>query len=382
VHIASDGKPLPGYAVALAEITKRGAMPSDLSLDAARDAGVSVETVLASNERAPANPFARLLDLAHDDDEDEASPAVTATVASRAPAAAATPAGTVRVASAQATIENRPSSVDPIAEKIASDAAKPKLVQVAGLLPAAASNTASAAQGRTNAASANEIIRLRGYWQGPPDGMAIASAVRSPALDASKPNNAKAAAAAIGGPFRNPRDGAPGVTLAYAEQPPAHPPAATTAAVTGTAALRTTAISAEPQVRSEQALHPQPDPAAPLVPNGTTVVIKRVANQIASTILSASASSVIAIKAGARLENPWLRAVLVAPNVHRFLTTLALGAHDFRTLAVLMIKPQSAVMMKFAADPNPGLDHEHFTGPAVVFVSTVTYPTTRTAILQ
>jgi hypothetical protein len=39
-------------------------------------------------------------------------------------------------------------------------------------------------------------------------------------------------------------------------------------------------------------------------------------------------------------------------------------------------------MMRFAAEPNPGLDHEHFTGPAVVFVSTVSYPTTRTAILQ
>ena len=76
-----------------------------------------------------------------------------------------------------------------------------------------------------------------------------------------------------------------------------------------------------------------------------------------------------------------LRAVLVAPSVHRVLTTLTLGARDFRTLAALMVKPRSAVMMTFAADPNPGLDHEHFTGPAVVFVSTVNYPT-RTAILQ
>jgi hypothetical protein len=151
--------------------------------------------------------------------------------------------------------------------------------------------------------------------------------------------------------------------------------------VTGSAALRTTA-SSEPQVRSEQAVRPDSDPAARLVPNGTTVVIKRVANQIASTILTTSASSVIAVKAGARLENPWLRAVLVAPSVHRFLTTLALGARDFRTLAALMVKPQSAVMMRFATDPNPGLDHQHFTGPAVVFVSTVSYPTRRTAILQ
>jgi hypothetical protein len=38
-------------------------------------------------------------------------------------------------------------------------------------------------------------------------------------------------------------------------------------------------------------------------------------------------------------------------------------------------------MMMFAADPNPGLDHEHFSGAAIVFVSTVNYPT-RTASLQ
>ena len=383
VHIPSDGKPLPGYAVALAEIRKHGAAPSDLSLDAARSAGVNVETMLASSEHAPANPFAKLLDFAHDDDEDEATPTVTATIASRAPAAQVKPAAPVKIAGVQPAHENRPSSADPIAEKIASDAAKPKLVQVAGLLPAVPSKPASAAEDPPNAGSPNEVIRLRGYWQGPPDGMAIASSTRPPGRDASsKPNNAKAATAAIGGPFRDPRDAVPGVTLAYAEQPPAHPPAATTAAVTGAAALRTTAISAGPQVRSEQALHSEPDPAAPLVPNGTTVVIKRVANQIASTILSASASSVIAVKAGARLENPWLRAVLVAPSVHRFLTTLALGTRDFRTLAALMVKPHSAVMMRFAADPNPGLDHERFTGPAVVFVSTVNYPTTRTAILQ
>ena len=388
VHIPSDGKPLPGYAVALTEITKRGGMPSDLSLDAARSAGVNVETVVASNEHAPSNPFAKLLDLARDDEEDEAAPAVTATVASVAAPVRAKPVVPVRVASAQGAIEKKtePSSAVAGADKLASDTAKPKLVQVAVLLPPAPSETASEAAEQTTAATPNDVIRVRGYWQGPPDGMAVALSARPPARDAStKPSNAKAAAAAIGGPFRDLRDdAAPGVTLAYAEQPPAHPPAAASTAVTGIVALRIVpAIPAEPQVRGEQALHPEgPDADAQVVPNGTTIAVKRVANQIASTILSASASSVIALKAGVRLENPWLRAVLVAPSVHRFLTTLALGAHDLRTLAALMVKPRSAVMMTFAADPNPGLDHEHFSGPAVVFVSTVSYPTARTAILQ
>ncbi|MGA7233090.1 MAG: hypothetical protein WBX95_19415, partial [Xanthobacteraceae bacterium] len=391
VHIPSDGKPLPGYAVALADIRKRGGMPSEISLDAARSAGVNVETTLASNGRAPVNPFAKLLGLARDDEEDEAAPATTATVASAATPAPAKPAASVRIASAPPAIEKKmePSSADAGADKLASNTAKPKLVQVAALLPPAPSSTASEPADRTNAATPNDIIRVRGYWQGPPDGVAVAPSARPQVRDASaKPNNAKSAAktatAAIGGPFRDPRDdAAPGVTLAYAEQPPAHPPTAASPTVTGITALRAVAISAEPQVRGEQALHPEePDVGAPVVPNGTTIAVKRVASQIASTILSASASSVIAIKAGVRLENPWLRAVLVAPSVHRFLTTLALGARDFRTLAALMVKPRSSVMMTFATDPNPGLDHEHFSGPAVVFVSTVSYPSTRTAILQ
>jgi uncharacterized protein YcbK (DUF882 family) len=383
VHIPSDGKPLPGYAAAFAEIRKRGGTPSDLSLDAARDAGVNVETVLASNERA-ANPFAKLRDLAREDEEDEATPDAAATVASATSPARAKPAVSVKIASAQGAIERKRES-DPIAEKLASDDAKPKPVQVAGLLPPPPTTVASQAVDRPNVATPNDIIHTRGYWQGPPDGMAVAPSARPSAREASsKPTDAKAVTAAIGGPFRDGRDdAAPGVTLAYAEQPPAHPTAAAAAAVNVTAAPRVTTISTGLQVRSEQALHPEPpDPQSPTVPNGTTIVIKRVAHQIASTILSASASSVIAIKSGARLENPWLRAVLVAPSVHRFLTTLALGAHDFRVLAALMVKPRSAVMMTFAADPNPGLDHEHFTGPAVVFVSTVNYPTTRTAILR
>jgi hypothetical protein len=184
------------------------------------------------------------------------------------------------------------------------------------------------------------------------------------------------------GPFSDPRDrsGAQ-VTLAYAEQPPAHPTAASPA-VAGAAILRATAISAPPQIRTERALAEERDGSPEAVPSGTTIAVKRVAHQTASVILSATASSVIAINAGIRLQNPWLRAVLVAPSVHRFLTTLALGARDFRTLAALMVKPRSSVMMTFATDPNPGLVHERFSGPAVVFISTISYPTARTAALQ
>ena len=99
-------------------------------------------------------------------------------------------------------------------------------------------------------------------------------------------------------------------------------------------------------------------------------------------MITARHTSLTVIKsADAHLHNPWMRAIVLSPSVHRFLTTASLGAHDFRTLAAQMVKPASAVLMTFSADPNPGLDHEHFTGAAIVFVSTVSYPT-RTASLQ
>ena len=40
VHVPSDGKPLPGYALALADVERRSSEPSSVSLAAARDAGV------------------------------------------------------------------------------------------------------------------------------------------------------------------------------------------------------------------------------------------------------------------------------------------------------------------------------------------------------
>jgi hypothetical protein len=374
VHIPSDGKPLPGYAVALAEIAKHGSAPSEMSLDAARGAGVKLEPALASNTSAPVDPIAKLLARDSDEEEDEAAPPTSRTVA--APHMEPKPVAPVRIASAQT--ETKPSRV---ADAPTPASIKPQLVHVAQLLPAVSTSTTPAAAERAAAAATpNDIIRMRGYWQGPPDGMAVVSAAR--ARDAAlKRGEATAAAAGIGGPFRDLRDDAvTGSTLAYAEQPAAHPTAPARAA-SGSVALPAAPTAAGPQVRGEQALHSD-EPAAQVAPNGTTIVMKRIANQIASTILSASTSSVIAIKAGARLDNPWLRAVLVAPSVHRFLTTLALGTHDFRSLAALMVKPRSAVMMTFAADPNPGLDHERFSGPAIVFVSTVSYATARTAIVQ
>ena len=100
VHIPTDGRPLPGYALALADIKKRGGNPSDMSIDAARSAGVEV----AGLEHHGVNPFAKFLGLARDDEDDDA------TAAAGPPPAAAEPLRTrakAAVVAAVARVEDK-----------------------------------------------------------------------------------------------------------------------------------------------------------------------------------------------------------------------------------------------------------------------------------
>ena len=81
------------------------------------------------------------------------------------------------------------------------------------------------------------------------------------------------------------------------------------------------------------------------------------------------------------LGNPWMRAMITTPSAQNFMTTMMIGANDFRALRPLLQKPTSTVVMAFSDDPTPGLETERFAGEAIVFVSTVTF-STRTALLR
>ena len=84
VHVPSDGQPLPGYALALADIEKRGSSPNGMSLAAARSAGVisDAEERVAAASKPKKGFFSRLFGFSSDDDEDEdATPAQPAKVA-------------------------------------------------------------------------------------------------------------------------------------------------------------------------------------------------------------------------------------------------------------------------------------------------------------
>ena len=208
--------------------------------------------------------------------------------------------------------------------------------------------------------TANQVILARGYWEGPPDGMAVANPLaeiayrRSEQVADADPNSTGAIDHGNGS----------GVALAYADSRSGD--GAADSAAMGIAALRAAALAARQDI-----------------PAKTTIAVKRATDQVESAVMTASASSMMVIKSGVHVANPWLRAIVLSPSVKHFLTTMALGDRDFRSLASLMIKPRNAVKMGFSADPYPGLSQDHFSGTAIAFVPTVNYATaTHTASLQ
>jgi uncharacterized protein YcbK (DUF882 family) len=338
VQIPSDGKPLPGYAVALAEIRARGSNPSDNSIDSARHYGVDVGTAVASNDTVQ-NPFARLLGLKtktnsdEDDDSDSAAPAAPADPA---------PSKTKKVVAAiERTAEKAAAATGRIAK-----AAEAKMARTAALVHAVRADPPANplppdATGNVLIATApNQIIASRGYWQGQSNsaGAQVSAGTQVASADPHATGSLSPSNLALG----------------YAEQPQASPSEAVAAAAAATGAT------------SDQLI----------AQNGMTTAAKGTVDQPHSSFQRAIQLATAAVKVGERLDNPWLRAVILSPSVHHFLTTLALGARDVTSLAALMVKPASSVLMTFSTDPTMGLPHDHFArGSAIVFLSTVTYPT-------
>ena len=64
-----------------------------------------------------------------------------------------------------------------------------------------------------------------------------------------------------------------------------------------------------------------------------TIAVKRVGDRPASAILTVTNRISSALADGERLNDPWLRAIVLSPSVRRFLTAATLGAHDLRWLA-------------------------------------------------
>jgi uncharacterized protein YcbK (DUF882 family) len=350
VQIPSDGKPMPGYALALADVQKRGATPSANSVQSARAAGVDVGNVVVASddgdETESRNPFAKLLGLKKGSDADEAD-------------AAPAPSTPIHTKAKQVVV----AAVEKVKAVAARVAAEPTLMRAAALAsttPAPATPApAQVAAVSPSQVSSSQVVSTR-YWQGTTDNSAAAQSLLA---SARRPQGIQVASADPDTTGTLAPAAQPSTALGFAEQPAA---ADTPFHAVSLAAAATSSGASDVLGQSD-----------------STIAVKGVNDQPKSTVQRAIQLAVAAVKVSERIDNPWLRAVILSPSVQRFLSTLSLGTRDFTSLAGLMAKPASAVMMTFSSDPNRGLAADHFSGNAIVFLTTVSYPApTHTAALQ
>jgi uncharacterized protein YcbK (DUF882 family) len=378
VHVPSNGKPLAGYALALADVRKRGGSPSQLALAAAGGAGAEA---IETTQKPKKSLLAALFGGGKDEDED--NELATATTQAPSPAAAprvktvAVPLPTARPAALIAAKDVKPDTKPARGGTIALASAESRPID---LSPPAA------------APAPDNVFTARGLWEGPqgrpeppadipnPEPVRLADASDVPALGPARmrveqrPSDLEITGKLTPWPGQRGNDRVPAeVALAYAAQNDGLIATATPRAAAPMGSALTRAGAAEAPVDSE----------------GLTTIIKKTISRAASPRAvaaipgptSAAPKRAPVPLAGEIYADPWLRALVLAPNLQNYLTATAFEAPDPMSLRPLMVKPDSVVVMTFCNDPHLGMTSERFAGSAVVFVSTVTV-VGRTAMLR
>ena len=231
-------------------------------IEAARNAGINVDTLLASNEHPAANPFAKLLGRrARMMRKRTPTPTTTPVAAKSKPVVLAgldpktekkpalASAVTAKVARAVAKLTARPHREAPARHRPATLAVPPPRQFVR--MPTATAPTP------------NQIILARGYWEGPPDGMAVANPLAEVAYRRSELADADPDSTGAIGPLANASDDRPQLDPRLCRSTRASASSAAPTAATGIAALRAAAIAAQQAV-----------------PAKTTIAVKRAADQV------------------------------------------------------------------------------------------------------
>jgi uncharacterized protein YcbK (DUF882 family) len=316
VHIPTDGKPLAGYALALADIERRGGNPSGMSLAAAANAGIDTEAAASAGASAPS-----LLAALFGSDGQPATEAAK-------PAAMPAPARPAAAMTVVATIPVPLPKIRPAAAPMVVAMAAPPPERPAAKLPMTVTPASRPPVLAFASVTANDIVRQRGYFVGRP-GMNPRSAAAAELAQIGHRAGDPIATGSIRPAWLPSAEGLGNRALAYAAPP---------------------AAAADPGPRR-------------------TVVIR-----------AAATATSIAIKAGGsvhpatlRLTDPWLNAMAITPSVWTHLSATQYGERDFRSLRAFLDKPELAVAMAFARDTHDRLDAKRFSGSAVVFVDTLTF---------
>ena len=321
VHVPTDGKPLKGYELALADIRKRG--------DEA-DAPSKSKSFLAS-----------LFGRKQADDEEEGA-------ASDAAGSGAT------VTAAATTTDAKPTGLAKLAEIIPLPRAKPKAVttyQVATAAPtpvALKEEPAATAPAEPSEPTTVDIINARGIWDN-----ASAENYAPPAQVAALKRRGAQVAADPQSTASLPEK----VSDALAYAPPAAP------------------LDRSQIVASTGPVSPRVRSASPTSnPLGTSEAL------IAKTQSGAIAKTV-RVKTASKTNDLWLRAMIVTPSASRTLTASTIGDQDMTVMRAHFVKPNTTVAMTFSDDPQMGVVCEQFTGSAIATLPTTSFAM-RTASLR
>ena len=330
VHVPSDGKPLKGYELALADIEKRGngddaATVSKPSLFARLFRGKSSEedeeagAVAVTDKPAPATVVAAAAPAkSADTKSDDAVPM---------PRSKPQVAATLQLASADAQIVPAPKS-KPEPKQAAADKAEPKPQSPA------------------------DIINARGFWGDTPAAPNQATPAQVAAL------NARAAVGAA--------DPQPTASVSEAfNKALAYAPAATSPVD------RANIVAASAPI--PRSIHPTRNAAAAAT-EINTVVAKGPQGQ-GSVISNSTRIS------AAKGNDVWMRVVMLAPSASNAMSTTVMGDTDMTLMRAFFVKPQAAIAMTFSDDPMMGIVCERFTGSATAKLATQSFAL-RTASLR
>jgi hypothetical protein len=326
VHIPSNGKPLAGYELAMADVERRK----------------NGETTSSSGKSFLASLFSRKQQPATAEDDDEGA------------SAAAKPGVIARAAE---TIKDKAETIgEKIAAAVPLPRAKPKALATAE--PAAPYQIASAADmpplpptrpqtERKRPLTPADIINTRAFWddtiampkQASPEQVAAlrarnAVAQADPQSTASLPNEVARA-------------------LAYA---PAHQ---------------------RPHIVTASA-------PLPMTPRQRLAANHAIVETVAAKGRRGQPSAIATmtqVAAASQVNHLWTRAMMMTPNVTTSLSSTHWAERDMTKLAVHFVKPDRAVTMTFADDPQMGIICARFTGPAITTLSTTTF-LQRTAALR
>lgn len=323
IHVPTDGKPLAGYQLAMAEIQSRK----------------GDEATIASKPGL----FAALFRSKQSDDDDESAPA------------AAEPAKPGVIASAAAKVKEK------LAEVVPMPRAKPvrtATYQVASAGPqdvaikAEPATFMSAPSQSSRPQTPADIINVRVSWDSNAATPTPASREQVAALTARGVN------------FADPQSTASlpkNVSNAMAYAPP---PALLD---------RTKVVAASAPIPIGS--HIGSVISNPMSVNVTTIAAKALPGQ------QSALTTVARVSQPVQMNDIWLRAMILTPDFSGVLSVSVLADRDMTAMSAHFVKPAQTVTMTFSDDPSIGLPCDHFTGSAIATLPTTSF-VQRTAGLQ